>query len=166
MKTKMQRRPHTKGVILNKDEEINKGLDIWVGLWRKNIHRFIEDYFECNYLKLFQKIILYLMNYNVHFVYIASRGQGKSFLVAMYCCAMATLYPKIEIVVSAGSKIQAKLLVQEKIQKFATEFPNLGNEIKDIKVNSFEAKVTFKNGSTITCATPSDNSRGILMPSM
>lgn len=75
MKTKMQRRPHEKGIILNKEEEINKGLNIWVGFWRKNIHRFIEDYFGCSYLKLFQKIVLYLMTYNVHFVFIASRGK-------------------------------------------------------------------------------------------
>lgn len=58
------------------------------------------------------------------------------------------------------TKGQAKLLVDSKIRGFATEFPNLGNEIKEIKVNSFDAKVIFKNESTITCVTPSDNSRG------
>lgn len=58
------------------------------------------------------------------------------------------------------TKGQAKLLVSEKIEKFAEKYPNLKKEIEKIKNNGNEVVVMFKNGSTITCVAPTDNSRG------
>ena len=77
------------------------------------------DYFECNEMKPFQNIILWLMSRNVVFIYIASRGQGKTLITAWFACAMAVLHGGIEIVVTSGTKGQAKLIVTAKIEKFA-----------------------------------------------
>lgn len=47
----------------------------WAGFWRKNPHRFAEDYIGVK-LHLYQKILLYMMNINDVFMYIAARGAG------------------------------------------------------------------------------------------
>lgn len=86
---------------------------------------------------------------------------GKSFLIAVYCCARAILYPHSKIIVSAGSKAQAKLLISQKIEKELMQMsPNLRKEIKEIKCNGQDAKVIFKNGSTIEAVVSGDGSRG------
>lgn len=58
------------------------------------------------------------------------------------------------------TKGQAKLLVSEKIEKFAEKYPRLGDAISKIKNNGNETVVVFKGGSTITCVAPNDNARG------
>lgn len=42
--------------------------------YRANPHRFVEDYLGITGLKLFQKILLVLMNENIYMIYLASRG--------------------------------------------------------------------------------------------
>lgn len=160
MYTKIERRKHEKGAMINQDLQYKKGLIKWISFWRANIHRFLRDFIECNDLKPFQEILLYLMAKSTIFVYIASRGQGKSMLVAWYACIMAILYPGIEIVITSGTKGQAKLMVSEKIEKFAEKYPRLQQCISKIKNNGNETVVIFKGGSTITCVAPNDNARG------
>lgn len=160
MKTKIIKKNRERGAFLNKDSQYKEGLKTWVSYWRKNVHRFIMDYFECHEMKPFQNIILWLMSRNVVFIYVASRGQGKTQITAWFSCAMAVLYSGIEIVVTSGTKGQAKLIVTAKIEKFAEKYPNLQKEIYKIVKNTNETVVYFKNGSTITCVSPTENSRG------
>lgn len=82
-------------------------------------------------------------------------------IVSWYACAVAVLYGGIEIVITSGTKGQAKLLVSTKIEKFAEKYPNLQKEILKITKSANEIVVYFKNGSTITCCSPTDNSRGL-----
>ena len=42
--------------------------------YRANPHRFVKDFLGVN-LKPFQKILIFMMNYCTHFMYLASRGQ-------------------------------------------------------------------------------------------
>ena len=42
--------------------------------YRANPHRFVEDYFGITGLKLFQKILLVMMNTYIYCIYLASRG--------------------------------------------------------------------------------------------
>ncbi len=70
------------------------------------------------------------------------------------------LYPNSEIVITAGSKKQAALIINAKIAKFSTEYLMLGNAIAYIGKKGDDLQVIFKNGSTITVVTPSDGSRG------
>ena len=58
------------------------------------------------------------------------------------------------------TKSQAKLLISEKVEKFAEKYPNLKNEILKINKNANEIVVLFKNGSSITCVAPTETSRG------
>jgi len=61
---------------LSKSEKFSEGVEIWAGFYRCNLHRFVKEYFDIN-LKLFQKILLFMMGYCVNFIYLASRRQGN-----------------------------------------------------------------------------------------
>ena len=52
------------------------GVAAWVSFYRSNPQRFVKDYLNVN-LKLFQKILIYMMMLNNYFMYIAARGQGS-----------------------------------------------------------------------------------------
>ena len=141
-------------------ENIREGLHIYVAYWRENIHRFAMDYLNVN-LHIFQIILLYMMNKNTFFMFIASRGLGKSFLIAIYCCCRAILFPESKIIIGAGSRGQAKLLISQKIEKeLISMSPALRKEIKEIRCGANEAKVVFWNGSTIEAVVSGDGSRG------
>lgn len=148
--------------ILNKDR-LREGMKTWVSFYRSNIHRFAMDYLKCP-LKPFQAILLYLMDKNDFFMMIGSRGIGKSFLVAVYCCSKAILCPGIKIIVAAKDKSQAKLMITQKIEKELLNYQGsmLRYEIaKDgIKTGGNEAKVVFKNSSTIEAVVSGDSARG------
>ena len=49
------------------------GINRWTAFYRANPQRFVKDYLNIN-LKVFQKILIYAMMHNEHFMYIASRG--------------------------------------------------------------------------------------------
>ena len=59
----------------DKADRIMNGVAIWTSFYRQNIHRFAKDFLNLR-LKLFQIILLYAMNFNNYFMYLASRGQG------------------------------------------------------------------------------------------
>lgn len=48
----------------------------WIGFYRQNPHRFMEDYFG-THLHPFQRFLFYMMNKDDKFMYIAARGQGR-----------------------------------------------------------------------------------------
>lgn len=52
-----------------------KSVEIWTAFYRANPQRFVEDYLGIK-LKLFQKILIFMMNISNFFCYIAARGQG------------------------------------------------------------------------------------------
>lgn len=58
-----------------REKRILAGMAKWGSFYRCNPHRFAEEYLNLK-LKLFQKIILFMMNYSNYFCYIAARGQG------------------------------------------------------------------------------------------
>lgn len=133
----------------------------WVTFFRRNLHRFAIDYLGLR-LHLYQILMLYLMGINHFIVVIASRASAKSFIIAVYACCRCILYPGTEIVLAAATRGQSKLIVSEKIEK---ELMNkysvpLRKEIRTIKNNQNEIIVFFKNNSSITVVTASDNSRG------
>lgn len=155
-KTKLRAR----GVIKDK-ANFNESVKQWAGFYRDNIHRFALDYLELTNLFPFQLLLLYMMNENNFVFLVASRGLGKSFLTALYCCCRAILYPNSKIVVASGTRGQAKLLISQKIQKeLMAMSPNLRREILDIHVGQNMALVKFKNGSTIEAVSSTDNARG------
>lgn len=60
-------------VYKEKSERLMEGVGYWGSFYRKNPQRFVSDYMNVK-LKLFQKILIYMMMVSTNFMYIASRG--------------------------------------------------------------------------------------------
>lgn len=60
-------------VIQEKSERLMEGVAYWGAFYRKNPQRFVKDYLNIT-LKLFQKILIYMMMMSTNFMYLASRG--------------------------------------------------------------------------------------------
>lgn len=144
-----------------KYERILNGAAVWASYYRSNPHRFAADYLHLE-LKLFQKILLFMMNINTVFIYIASRGQGKSFLCAVYCCFRAILYPHTKICVASGTRGQAINILEKVMVDLVPISPELNAEIdwKQTKVNGTNAIIMFRNGSYIKVVTAGESARG------
>lgn len=132
----------------------------WVGFWRNNPHKFVESYLGVQ-LFLYQKILIYMMNKYDWFMYIAARGQGKSFIIAVYCVVRCILYPDTRIVIASGTKKQAGLIITEKITRLYNDSYAIRKEIEEISDSLNAPEVIFKNGSKISAETSNDNSRGL-----
>lgn len=136
-----------------------KSVEIWTAFYRANPQRFVEDYLGVK-LKLFQKILIFMMNVSNFFCYIAARGQGKSFLLAVFCCVRCILFPGTKVIIASGTRGQSlNILEKIKIELFPRS-PLLQNEVEEIKLSASNAYVLFKNGSSIKVVTASDSARG------
>ncbi len=140
----------------NKTKE---GFKKWTSFYRANPHRFAKEYLGVN-LFLYQTLLLWAMNKYSFFMYIAARGQGKSYIIAIYCVIRAILYPNSQIVLSSGTKGQARLIITQKIFSLKNNSKNVEREIKEFKTGANECYVVFWNGSTITAVTSGDSARG------
>lgn len=141
-----------------RERRILDGVDAWASFYRANPHRFAEDYLGVH-LRLFQKILLFMMNLCNFFCYIAARGQGKSWLLSVFCCVRCILYPGTKICIASGTRGQS-INILEKIK--VELIPNsqlLKNEIDNLVVTNTNAYVDFKNGSSIKVVTASDSAR-------
>lgn len=56
-----------------KSERMMSGVAYWAAFYRSNPQRFVLDYLNIK-LKVFQKILIYMMIHCTNFMYIASRG--------------------------------------------------------------------------------------------
>lgn len=137
------------------------GVALWAAYYRSNIHRFVEDYFHIT-LKLFQIILLVMMDRCTTIVFIACRGLGKSFLGAVFCCARCILYPGTKICIASGIRSQSINVLEKIMQEIRPLSIELANEIdnKQTKVRGQDAAIVFKNGSYIKVVTANDNARG------
>lgn len=142
-------------------ERILNGAALWAAYYRANPHRFVEDYLHIE-LRLFQKILIVMMNINVVFIYIASRGQGKSFLCAVYCCVRCILYPHTKICVASGTRGQAGVILEKIQMELVPISPELNAEIdwKKTKINNTQGIIVFRNGSYIKVVTAGESARG------
>ncbi|MFJ8247302.1 terminase large subunit domain-containing protein [Peribacillus asahii] len=140
-------------------QKTRKGFKKWTAFYRSNPHRFANDYLGVK-LFLYQKLLLWAMNKYSFFMYIAARGQGKSYIIAIYCVIRAILYPSSNIVLASGTKGQARLIITEKIFALKNNSKNVEREIKEFKTSANECYVVFWNGSKITAVTSGDSARG------
>lgn len=134
----------------------------WVGFYREHIDVFIEDYLEIK-VKLFQKIILIMMDCNLYFLFLAARGCGKTFLIAIFCCARCILYPGTKIVVSSGSRQQGNLVLEKILGgEILGASPNLSREINRAasRVTAQDSHIVFYNRSQIEVVASNDFARG------
>ncbi|MFS1518510.1 terminase large subunit domain-containing protein [Bacillus sp. SCS-151] len=141
----------------SKSERLMEGIGVWASYYRANPHRFVTEYLFIN-LKIFQCILIYMMMHNHYFMYLASRGQGKTWLTAVFCCVRAILYPGTKIVIASGTKGQSREVI-EKIDDMRKESSNLFREISDLKTSTNDARVEFHNGSWIKIVASNDGAR-------
>lgn len=132
----------------------------WITFYRRNIPVFVEHYLNIP-LHWYQIIWLYLLNIYITVVIIAGRASAKSFVIAIFSCAKAILYPNTKVVIASGSKKQASLIVKEKIQKeLMPKSENLRREIKTIKTSANDIEVIFHNGSSIVVVVGGEGALG------
>ena len=152
-----------KQIANEKSERIMNGVAYWASFYRHNPHRFVKDYLNIN-LKLFQKILLYAMMLNNYFMYIAARGQGKTFLVALFCVVRCILFPKTKICVASATRPQANevllKITDDFMKNYGSGSENLRREITYHSVGINNAVIEFANGSWIKVVTASDSGRG------
>ena len=144
----------------SKSERIMNGVNIWCSFYRANPQRFAKDYLNVD-LKLFQQILIYMMNISNYFMYIAARGQGKSFLIAVFCCIRCILYPGTQICVASKTRPQGTEVLEKITTILMPNSSNLRLEIndKETTINQANACVSFKNGSRIKVVVSNDNAR-------
>lgn len=99
--------------------------------YRSNPHRFVEDYFDGITLRLFQKILLFMMNYSNFFILFSSRGLGKTYLIAIFCCVRCILYPNSKIVIASSTRTQGNLVLSKIQDELMKKSMNLRYEIAD-----------------------------------
>lgn len=155
----IQNKKTDKEIANDKSDRIMNGIATWCSFYRANPHRFCKDYLNIN-LKLFQKILIYMMNYSNYFMYIASRGQGKTYLTAIFCVVRCILYPETKICVASKNRKQATEVLEKITAILKPNSSNLRMEIKTEIINQADAYIEFHNGSRIKVVTASDTGRG------
>lgn len=136
-----------------------KRLKDWVTFYRRNLQLFVSHYFGVTTLHNYQKIMLYEIGVKTEMTVCASRATAKSWIIGLAAIALATLYPRSEIVIVSSTKDQSSVIIG-KIRGFYDEYPNIRREITKIIVNDNNREVSFRNNSKITVLALSDNSRG------
>lgn len=146
-------------VVQGKAQKIMDTVAERTSYYRENPHRFCEDYLNIK-LKLFQKILICMMNFNNYFMFLACRGLGKTFLTAIFCVVRCILYPGTRICVASGRRRQAIEVIEKITTILMPMSSNLRSEIKEYSTSQADAYVEFFNGSRIKVVTASDNARG------
>jgi len=126
--------------------------------YRANPQRFVSEVLGIH-LKLFQKILIYAMMHYNFMMYLAARGQGKTYLTALFCVVRCILFPGTKIVVSSGTLKQANEVLLKIQDDFMKQSAILRSEIEKCNIGQNDATISFKNTSWIKTRTSSENSR-------
>lgn len=142
----------------NKQQQIMETVAWRAGYYRNNPHRYVIDVLGLS-LKWFQQILLWCMMHYNFVMYLAARGQGKTYLTALFCCVRCILFPGTKIVVSSGTLKQANEVLLKIQDDFMKKSSILRSEISKCNIGQNDASIYFKNGSWIKTRTSSENSR-------
>ena len=146
-------------VAQSKVDKVMNAIAFRTAYYRANPHIFCKEYLGLN-LKLFQKILIVMMNFCNYFMFLASRGLGKTFLTAIFCCVRCILYPGTRICVASGRRRQAMEVLEKILTQLMPNSVNLKSEIKAYSLSQADAYIEFHNGSRIKVVTASDTARG------
>lgn len=139
-------------------EQWQENLIDWITFYRRNVHRFIQHYFQVE-LYWYQVIWVYFMNICENFVTIASRAAAKSWLIALLAFARGVLYPNSEIVIVSNSMKQAGIIFG-KMANLKNDYPNIAREIDKFYDTQNNYKCVLHNGSTIKVVACQEGGRG------
>lgn len=129
------------------------------GYYRANPHRFAEEYLGIP-IKLFQKILVWAMNFYDNFYFLAARSLGKTYLVALFTVIRAILYPGSKIVVCSYTFKQGKEIINKITDELMPKSPMLRTEISKVSTGKDDCCVYFKNNSYIKVVTAKESGRG------
>ena len=150
-------------IAITKIEEVKnletENLIEWVTFYRRNLHRFIEDYLG---IKLYphQRLEFYMMGVCSQYAEVCSRGSAKSWKAGVLAVAIAILYPNSEVVIVSETKVQAGIVIDKKIRPLRDNYENIFNEISSLTTGANKMEVEFFNGSTIFVVPLRDSARG------
>ena len=142
----------------DKQQKIMETVAWRAGYYRNNPHRYVIDVLGLS-LKWFQQILLWCMMHYNFVMYLAARGQGKTYLTALFCCVRCILFPGTKIAVSSGTLKQANEVLLKIQDDFMKQSSILRSEIEKCNIGQNDASIYFKNGSWIKTRTSSENSR-------
>ena len=142
----------------DKQQKIMETIAWKAGYYRANPHRYVSEVLGLS-LKWFQQILLWCMMHYNFVMYLAERGQGKTYLTALFCCVRCILFPGTKIVVSSGTLKQANEVLLKIQDDFMKQSSILRSEIEKCNIGQNDASIYFKNGSWIKTRTSSENSR-------
>ena len=128
------------------------------GYYRANPQRFVEEVLGIQ-LKLFQKILIWVMMHFNYFMFCAVRGIGKTWVDALFAVVRCILYPGTKVVVTSNTLRQANELLLKVQDDFMKQSSFLCNEIEKCNIGQNDATIMFKNGSWIKSRTSTENSR-------
>lgn len=143
----------------DKTERIMNIIDERCGYYRANPQRFCEEFLNIH-LKLFQKILIWVMMHYDAFYFIAARGIGKTYLVALFAVCRCILYPGSKIVCCSYTFKQGKEIILKITDDFMQKSALLRNEISKVSTGQNDCFVYFKNGSWIRVVVAGESSRG------
>lgn len=135
------------GVISNWDL-----MEEQVMFYRDHLDIFIEDQFAPIKLMPTQKIIVREFGRCSDAKDVCSRGYGKTYVIAIACFALCSLYPGTIIFVCSGTAQQATL-VFGKLKQLVDMNPNMAAELKTngsrtlVQLSKDKGSCYFKNGS-------------------
>ena len=142
----------------DKQQKIMETVAWRAGYYRNNPHSYVIDVLGLS-LKWTQQILLWCMMHYNFVMYLAARGQGKTYLTALFCCVRCILFPGTKIVVSSGTLKQANEVLLKIQDDFMKQSSILRSEIEKCNIGQNDASIYFKNGSWIKTRTSSENSR-------
>lgn len=142
----------------DKEQKIMETVAWRAAYYRNNPQRYVSEVLGIT-LKLFQKILLWCMMHYNFTMYLAARGQGKTYLTALFCCVRCILFPGTKIVLSSGTLKQANEVLLKIQDDFMKQSSMLRSEIEKCSIGQNDASIYFKNGSWIKTRTSSENSR-------
>ena len=147
-----------KEIEQDKAQKLMNTVAWYCAYFRANPQRYVSEVLGIH-LKIFQKIILYAMMHNNFVMYLAARGQGKTYLTALFCVVRCILFPGTKIVVSSGTLKQANEVLLKIQDDFMKQSAILRTEIEKCNIGQNDSSIYFKNGSWIKARTSSQNSR-------
>mgnify|MGYP007070220197 CR=1 FL=1 len=103
------------------------------GYYRANPQRFVEEVLGIQ-LKLFQKILIWVMMHFNYFMFCAVRGIGKTWVDALFAVVRCILYPGTKVVVTSNTLRQANELLLKVQDDFMKQSPFLCNEIEKCNI--------------------------------
>ena len=145
-------------IAQDKEQRMMETIAWRAGYYRANPHRFNEEVLGIHQ-KLFQKILIWVMMHFFYFMFLAVRGIGKTWLIALFCCDRCILYPGTKVVVTSNTLRQANEVLLKIQDDFMKRSPFLCNEIEKCNIGQNDATIMFKNGSWIKTRTSTENSR-------